>query len=1778
MTRKRLTTVFAFLLLWGTANTQTTTSFRKNYDISLFDIPVATIEGLTPNNYIFAGIHAFNSSITAVDNVGVTTWSRRFSSGIALTIGDVKKDAALNRYFVCGGVDSGPAFLMFLDASGNLISGRNFSIAQASGASFNRVIKTSDGGYLCVGTVTGYDPDGGGPEVQFNSVTHTPPECSSSQTEWIQSPLIVKFDASGNHVWHQVFRYYVTSAIPANRIYNDASFVDVVEISDGYIAIGNYDVNNVFSRYDTSDGSSCGEDRTPTDAMIAKFSFAGAIEYHRQIDAPSNSTSQTSKSFSSASLTAAGLPLISAADGSGRPMVLMRFAGSGGFAAPTWIRKYGASSFFGAYNPFQPGRFFETSDGNYAMWGFHINTLSFVWSNALMKMSTTGSILWSREYTNELAVILPHGEQAADEGYIGVSYTLAGSGHNLHLIKTDPNGNTSVDCPSANLSVSNETPSYTWGTPIYNTWNANTVTNGVFTPTVATITPTETTQCLTVVTACTTPTINTQPSNVTICSTGTANVSVAATEGPYQWQYNNGGTWANVANGTPAGFSYSNETTNTMTLNTTGAAQGTYEFRVLVGETACQVISNVITVTVPGATRLAPTGPQCSGTQLNFEAFPATGATYAWTVTPPGGTSATPTSGSGQTFSFVPTNTTGSSVTFPVSVDITHNGVTCTVNFNPTVFPTPTAPIVGTITQPTCATPTGSVALSGLPSGSWTLTASPGGATQNGSGTTATFSGLNPSTSYSFTVTNADGCTSTTSTSAAINAAPASPSAPITGTVTQPTCLTPTGSVELSGLPAGSWTVIATPGGAILNGSTTSATFTGLAPGNYTFTVTNDAGCTSTASLSVTVNTVPGAPTAPVVGTITQTTCTVSTGSVELTGLPSGSWTLTMSPGAVVTNGSGTSTTISGLAAGTYTFTVTNDLDCTSPSSVNVVINPQPATPTAPVLGTVTQPTCTEATGSVAISGLPAGTWTITASPGGATQDGSGTTATFSGLSAGTYTFTVTNADGCTSTVSTTSAVINPQPATPTAPITGTVTQPTCLTPTGSVELSGLPAGSWTVTATPGGATLNGSTTSATFTGLAPGNYTFTVTNAAGCTSTASSSVAINTVPGAPTAPVVGIITQTTCAVATGSVELTELPSGSWTLTMSPGAVVTNGSGTSTTISGLAAGTYTFTVTNDLGCTSPSSVDVVINVQPATPTAPVLGTITQPTCAVATGSVAISGLPAGTWTITASPGGATQSGSGTTATFTGLSEGTYTFTVTNADGCTSTVSTTSAVINPQPATPTAPITGTVTQPTCLTPTGSVELSGLPAGSWTVTATPGGATLNGSTTSATFTGLAPGTNYTFTVTNNDGCTSSASSSVAINTVPGAPTAPTAGTVTQPTCAVPTGTIEVAAPLGAQYTYSIDGTTFQAGTTFSGLAPGAYTITVLDNTSGCSSVSASTVTIDPVANAPVVTLVSSTSVTCNGDSDGALEISISGGQAPYAITWDPNVGNSTSVDNLAAGSYTVNITDDNGCSTSETFTVGAPNELLVNGTSTNVLCGIADGTITTAVAGGTAPYTYAWTPNGETTTSLSELAAGTYSVQVTDDNGCTASQSFSLNTIGNLPVNIDPSYVEIEAGESVVLTATGGDNYVWTPTTGLSCTTCPNPTANPTVTTTYYVSATDDNGCVGGDSSIVVIKLACGDLFVPTIFSPNGTGPDANNKLCVFGTASCIEELKFQVYNRWGEIVFETTDIENCWDGNYKDKPANSGIFVYRLYVKLYNNDEPIDISGNTTLVR
>ena len=185
------------------------------------------------------------------------------------------------------------------------------------------------------------------------------------------------------------------------------------------------------------------------------------------------------------------------------------------------------------------------------------------------------------------------------------------------------------------------------------------------------------------------------------------------------------------------------------------------------------------------------------------------------------------------------------------------------------------------------------------------------------------------------------------------------PPAPFVETVTQPTCLSATGSVDLSGLPQGTWIVTASPGGIETTGSGIITTISGISSGTYNLTVTDAAGCTSNPTAGVVINPQPPNPTAPVIGTITQPTCTVLTGSVSLTGLPSsGTWTLTRSPGNVLLTGSGTSSTISGLTQGTYTFTVTNESGCTSSASGNAAISAQPVIPSTPVIGTITAPTC----------------------------------------------------------------------------------------------------------------------------------------------------------------------------------------------------------------------------------------------------------------------------------------------------------------------------------------------------------------------------------------------------------------------------------------------------------------------------------------------------------------------------------------------------------------------------------------------------------------------------------------------------------------------------------------------------------------------------------------------------------------------------------------------------------------------------------------------------
>ena len=1181
------------------------------------------------------------------------------------------------------------------------------------------------------------------------------------------------------------------------------------------------------------------------------------------------------------------------------------------------------------------------------------------------------------------------------------------------------------------------------------------------------------------------------------------------------------GTWTLTR--TPGGTT----TTGSGTSSTISSlAAGTYNFTVTNASGCISPASANVVINTQASTPSAPTigtitQPTCALAtgSVTLTGLPATGT---WIITrSPGGTT---TTGSGTsstisllavgTYTFTVTNASG--CISPASASVVINTQVATAD----------APTIGTITQPTCAVAAGSVVLSGLPAtGTWTLTRTPGGIITTGSGTSSTISPLAAGT-YTFTVTNASGCISPASANVVINTQVSSPDAPTIGTITQPTCSLETGSVVLNGLPdTGTWTLTRTPGGTTVTGTGTSSTISSLAAGTYTFTVTNASGCISPASASMVINAQPSTPTAPTIGTITQLTCALATGSVVLNGLPAtGTWTLTRTPGGIITTGSGTSSTISSLAAGTYTFSVTNASGCISPASASVVINAQVVTPDSPTLGTITQPTCALATGSVVLNGLPAtGTWTLTRTPGGTTTTGSGTSSTISSLAAGTYTFTVTNASGCISPASA-SVVINAQVSSPDAPTIGTITQPTCSVGTGSVVLNGLPdIGTWTLTRTPGGTITTGTGTSSTISSLPAGTYIFTVTNASGCVSQASASVAIHTQPGAPSAPTIGTISQPTCAISTGSITLSGLPAtGTWIITRAPGGTTTAGSGTSSTISLLPAGTYTFTVTNASGCISQASASVAINAQASTPAAPIIETITQSTCDISTGSVVLSGLPAtGTWTLTRSPGAVTSTGTGISSTISSLQAGTYTFSVSTASGCISLASA-SVTINAQGSTPLSPTVGAITQPTCAVATGSVVLNGLPAtGTWTLTRSPGGTTTTGTGTSSTISLLTAGT-YTFIVTNASGCISPASANVVINTQVSTADAPTIGTITQPTCALATGSV-VLSGLPATGTWTLTrspgGTTttgLGTSSTISSLAAGTYTFTVT-NASGCISPASANVVINTQPATPTAPILGTTTQPTCAISTGSVNLSGLPATSTWTLTRSPGgitttgTGTSSTISLLASGIYTFTVTNSSGCISPASANVvintqaSTPSAPTI-GTITQPTCALATGSVTLTGLPATGTWIITRSPGGITTTgtgtssTISSLAAGTYTFTVTNISGCVsqASPSVVINTQASTPSapsigTITQPSCGVATGSVVLsgLPATGTWTLTRTPGGITTTGTGTSSTISSLAAGTYNFTVTNASGCISPASASVVINTQASTPTAPIL---------------------------------------------------------------------------------------
>jgi gliding motility-associated-like protein len=344
-------------------------------------------------------------------------------------------------------------------------------------------------------------------------------------------------------------------------------------------------------------------------------------------------------------------------------------------------------------------------------------------------------------------------------------------------------------------------------------------------------------------------------------------------------------------------------------------------------------------VNPPTVTLSSTQGTTCGTTVITVTGNSFGGSATKVTISENGDGSVTPTSASSSPFAFAYTPQSkdiGKNITITVTTDA-KSGSHCTsakATYTLTVNPVLSAPVAGTITQPTCTAGTGSVVLGGLPSiGTWTLTRTPGEISTTGIGTSTTISGLTTGT-YTFKVTSSAECISPTSANVVINAQPALPASP-TQLVD---CALGLGKAIIAvTAPIGTGLQYRLDAGAFQNGTS----FTNVANGNHTITVMNSSGCVSTGAsfpVSCCSNLL-----APSVGIITQPTCSVLTGSVILSGLPStGIWTLTRYPGTVTSTGTGTTITISGLVVGVYNYSVISASGCTSGVSASVVITAAP--------------------------------------------------------------------------------------------------------------------------------------------------------------------------------------------------------------------------------------------------------------------------------------------------------------------------------------------------------------------------------------------------------------------------------------------------------------------------------------------------------------------------------------------------------------------------------------------------------------------------------------------------------------------------------------------------------------------------------------------------------------------------------------------------------------------------------------------------------------------
>ncbi len=355
-----------------------------------------------------------------------------------------------------------------------------------------------------------------------------------------------------------------------------------------------------------------------------------------------------------------------------------------------------------------------------------------------------------------------------------------------------------------------------------------------------------------------------------------------------------------------------------------------------------------------------------------------------------------------------------------------------------------------------------------------------------------------------------------------------------------------------------------------------------------------------------------------------------------------------------------------------------------------------------------------------------------------------------------------------------------------------------------------------------------------------------------------------------------------------------------------------------------------------------------------------------------------------------------------------------------------------------------------------------------------------------------------------------------------------------------------------------------------------SPGSYSETYLSD-AGCDSTWQIQIDVLPPLN-----VVFNTIPTCPQDSSASITAIVTGGQQPYEYAWSNGEVGENRLEDLPIGNFELSITDAQGCEFAAFINTEAVLSPIFNHEAIDVTCfGIYDGSILLD----TFNTNFTFSLDGENfqqASTFNFLKAGAYDVFAMDEIGCVFSTELIINSPSPLDVAL-PDDMTIELGDSIVLNSQVNTfdslSYQWNEVQWMSCWDCPSPLINPLETQYYELQVFNENDCSATDDVTIVVEKP-ERIYIPNAFSPNNDG--INDIFMVFAGQDVKEILSFKIFDRWGELIiehrrFQPNSPAKGWDGTFRNKPMDSGVFVYVIEVEFFDGN--LDIyKGDVALIK